>query len=639
MILTLCNLLLVLPYTSRIFTTLSMRSSTCIFFLISLAMPAGLFAQQVNAYARVTDVSGVNLTVSDVLEVHDQFVADEQVILVQVQANVLSNTTNSESFGDITSAGTAGLYEVLEIESTLRSGGNLLQVTLKNPPANTFDTGSNARLQLVTFPQLGSPNYTTPNAITCEAWNGERGGIVAFQVTGTLTVAHNIHADGLGFRGGTRSVDNHNSSDCNNTIFWSHSSTHGEKGEGIHRNTNNDYRYSRGKMVSGGGGGSSHNGGGGGGGNFTGGGIGGSGWNGTSTGCSPSTSGLGGLGLSFYIEPNRVFMGGGGGGGQQNNSVGTVGAAGGGLVFIKAETLTTPESACSLRISANGATAPNAGNDGSGGGGAGGSIVFQVNDFDVSDVCPLAIQANGGAGGSVTSSTHAGGGGGGQGTIVYPDGQPTMNITSNTLNGAGGCDNSSCTQAAASGLGLNNTGILTGLQSLLSAESIDLTARAQGKRVNLEWFVTQPSHPSAIPTRVERSSNLEGWDAIVEAYVFPDFKQSHTDEPGSGTWYYRASALDGSQVKSQVRAVEIAPEGPMILSYFPNPADNIAFLRFSGPLFGECTVIAPDGRIIQNHQLNGHTELTLNLDYIASGIYLIELRADDQREMLRLKVR
>jgi hypothetical protein len=27
------------------------------------------------------------------------------------------------------------------------------------------------------------------------------------------------------------------------------------------------------------------------------------------------------------------------------------------------------------------------------------------------------------------------------------------------------------------------------------------------------------------------------------------------------------------------------------------------------------------------------------LDYIASGIYLIELRADDQREMLRLKVR
>ncbi len=111
----------------------------------------------------------------------------------------------------------AGLYEVLEIESTFRSGGNLLQVTLKNPPLNAFDTGSNARLQLVTFPQLDSPDYTTPHAITCEAWNGERGGIVAFQVTGTLTVAHHIHADGKGFRGGLKSVD-HGAADASATI-------------------------------------------------------------------------------------------------------------------------------------------------------------------------------------------------------------------------------------------------------------------------------------------------------------------------------------------------------------------------------------------------------------------------------------
>ncbi len=596
-------------------------------------------AQQVNAYARVTEVSGVELTLSDVLETHDQFEPDEQVILIQVQANVLSNTTNSSSFGNMSSAGTAGLYEVLEIESTFRSGGNLLQVTLKNPPLNAFDTGSNARLQLVTFPQLGSPDYTTPHAITCEAWNGERGGIVAFQVTGTLTVAHHIHADGKGFRGGARSVDNHNNNDCNNTIFWSNSSAHGEKGEGIHRNTNNDYRYSRGKMVSGGGGGSSHNGGGGGGGNFTAGGIGGAGWNSTNDGCSPSTSGLGGLDLSSYIEPNRVFLGGGGGGGQQNNSLSTDGTPGGGLVFIKAEVLTTPEAVCNLRISADGLSAATAGNDGGGGGGAGGSIVFQVNDFDVTDDCPLEIHSNGGNGGSVNSSTHAGGGGGGQGCVVFPGDQPTMNIATNTLNGAGGCDNSSCSQSASSGMGLNDVGILTGLQSLLSAEAIDLSARANGSQVSLEWIVTQASIQSAVPTRVERSASLEGWNTIVDAYVFPGFKQYHTDEPGSGTWYYRAAALDGSEVKSKVRAVEIAPEGPMVRSYFPNPADDLAFVRFSGPLFGNCRVIAPDGRTIQEHQLNGHTELTLNLGTIASGVYLIEIDADNRREMLRLKVR
>lgn len=616
-----------------------MRNSLVIVFSLFLIHPALTWSQQVNAYARVTGINGSELILSDVLEAHDLFVPDEQVILVQVQANVLSNTTNSANFGNITSAGTAGLYEVLEIESALRSGGNLLQVTLKNPPQNAFDTGSNARLQLVSFPQLGSPDYTTPHAITCEAWNGERGGIVAFQVTGTLTVAHTIHADGRGFRGGLKSVDNHNNSDCNNTIFVSNSAIHGEKGEGIHRNTNNDYRYSRGRMVSGGGGGSSHNGGGGGGGNFSAGGIGGAGWNGNNAGCASSTSGLGGLGLSLYIEPNRVFMGGGGGGGQQNNSAGSDGATGGGIVFIKAETLTTPETVCSMRISADGLSAANAGNDGSGGGGAGGSIVFQITEFDISDSCPLTIRANGGNGGSTISSTHAGGGGGGQGAIIYPSELPAMNITTTALNGIGGCDNIGCSQGAAPGSGLNNMGILTGLQSLLSAEAIDLSARAHGSKVSLEWLVTQASSPSIVPTRIERSTSLDGWDTVVDANVFPGFKQYHTDEPGSGTWYYRATALDGSDVKSQVRAVEIAPDGPMVRSYFPNPADDLAFVRFSGPLFGVCRVIAPDGRTIQEHRLNGHTELTLNLGSIASGVYVIEISADDRREMLRLKVR
>lgn len=617
---------------------MTLRLNAIIVVVLFVLLSVQALSQHVNAYCRVTGITNTTLFVSDALENAHNFDDAHQVILIQMQANVIGNTTNSAAFGTIGSIGPAGLYEVLEVESVTRSAGNLIEIEVKSTPEVSYDFSDNARVQLVTFPQIGNPDFTTNSLITCPEWNGERGGIVAFQVTGTLELNHNIHADGKGFRGGARSQNHGAETNCDYTVYRSNSSNHAEKGEGIFRRTVNNQRYSRAPLVSGGGGGSSHNGGGGGGGNFTTGGNGGAGYNSTATGCNPNTSGMGGLQLSDYIEPNRVFMGGGGGGGQQNNSVSTDGERGGGIVFIKAERLTTPDDICDLRISADGLSAVTAGNDGAGGGGAGGSIVFQVWEFEVDENCPLTIRSNGGNGGDVNSVTHAGGGGGGQGCVVFPLDQPTENIQTFTLNGAGGCDNSSCTQAAEPGQGPNNIGILTGSPSLLNALAIDLTAGKEASKVLLEWMVTEASTNDAVPTRIERSDNLNDWEVIRRDYSYPRHRHQGNDTPGAGTWYYRAAADDGSDVVSHVRAVEIGFDGPLVRTYFPNPAQEVAYIRFNGSISGRCRVIAPDGRTVQDHELFSDNQLVLDLTQIASGMYIIEVHVGDRREMLRLKV-
>lgn len=606
--------------------------------LLGAVLPFGAAAQFVNGYARVTAISGLELSVANALETYDSFEPDEQVILIQIQAATLGNTSNSAAFGSLGSIGSAGLYEVIEIDYVTRSGSNLNTVVLKNAPDNAYDLSNNARLQLVTFPQLGTPHFVTTEMLTCPAWDGNVGGIVAFQVAGDLELRHSIHADGRGFRGGSRSVNHHANNDCDNTTFRSNSTNHGAKGEGIHRNTNTNYNAARGPMVSGGGGGSSHNGGGGGGSNFTAGGIGGAGWNGSSTGCSTVTSGLGGYALSGVIDANRVFFGGGGGGGQQNNSNATDGGDGGGMVFIKAITLYTPDEVCNVRISADGQAAGTGGNDGQGGGGAGGSIVFHVDEFDIASSCPLTVQANGGNGGNVNSSTHAGGGGGGQGTVVYPGPQPLLNMATTTLNGLAGCDNTSCSQGGQPGQSADNIGILTGMPSVLNALGVELMVGRRDASVNLDWWITQATEQRAYPTRVERSNDLNDWRTVAEAYAFPAFPNHSTDEPGGGVWYYRA-AVDDSHLHSDIRVIEMGYDGPMIRTYFPSPDGRTVNIRLNGTLTGFCRVIAPDGRTVDERQFVEENQLMLDLMHVATGIYIIEIQSAERREVVRLKLR
>ena len=192
-------------------------------------------------------------------------------------------------------------------------------------------------------------------------------------------------------------------------------------------------------------GGNDQNTGGGGGGGSAAGGMGGYGWT-PLTPPGSQTGGFGGQGVPMSAV--RLSMGGGGGAGSTNNGTGTPnygvassGAAGGGLVFVRAKTISG-----SGTVNASGASGnPTVCNDASGGGGGGGAVLLFASGNN-GNVGTVAVNANGGGGGSNTgngsenSSTcgaynnqpHGPGGGGGGGFVAL------SSISSATISVNGG---------------------------------------------------------------------------------------------------------------------------------------------------------------------------------------------------------
>lgn len=415
-----------------------------------------------NAYANVTNISGNTFTVSNVNETNHTFAVGEKVVIIQMQDNVIgTNTTNILSFGDLSNIQSAGLYEAQYITGLTRTSGVLTTLTFSGGVVNTYNINSNSRVQVVTFRNLSSSAFTTTSNITGAAWDGTVGGVIALEVGGDFTLAHNISANGIGFRGGSTST-NFSAVPCtaaSNTVYIANDGQQGYKGEGIYRTGSTTFANCRGKILNGGGGGNNHNGGGGGGGNYEQGGSGGIGWNNCTT--NPG-GGLGGVYLKNLIS-SRVFMGGGGGGGQQNDGQGSAGGNGGGIILIRANRLITSGTCGSTpTISANGNSPSNSGQDGAGGGGAGGCMVFQVNSYSVVNTCSVIISVNGGNGSSaIHTDVHGGGGAGAQGYVVFSTATPTTNVLVTANNGTPGCNNNSspCTSSAGVASGTNGGGI------------------------------------------------------------------------------------------------------------------------------------------------------------------------------------
>jgi len=593
-----------------------------------------------NAYARITTISGGTvLDVSNVNIANHTFTVGGDVIIMQMQDDAIgSNTTNASTFGDLSSIANAGRYEVRTISTVSPSSGTPTTITLSSALGNTYNTGTNSSVQLISFRDLGA-NFTTTANISGLTWNGNIGGVVAFYVTNTLTLNHRILADGLGFRGGTFS-NNNGGPVCtagNNTVFIANNANYGFKGEGIYRNTNNAFNNARGKLLNGGGGGVDHNAGGGGGGNFTAGGQGGNGYNNCTT--FPG-GGLGGLSLSAQISASRIFMGGGGGGGQQNNSQNSAGANGGGIILIKAsqiETNTTCGS--SIQISANGNTAPNGGNDGMGGGGAAGSIVIQATTFSINATCPLSVRASGGSGGNVTdAAAHAGGGGGAQGVIIYSSAQPTANVTTVTNNGAAGTDNSGGTVSASPGSGTSGTGIIASSAGPLPIELLEFSAKAEAFRILLNWSTASEKNNDYFT--IEKSINGIDYVAVSKTKGAGTCKchskyTSQDNEPMEGTSYYRLKQTDFNRDYKYSPVVSVQYSGALDFSFFPNPVksgDAISFKLNKNSGLKNMAVSISDlsGKELYAHDFTiagEENEFLLNTLTLREGIYLLKIKS------------
>jgi hypothetical protein len=533
-----------------------------------------------NAYAKVTAITTISgksqLAITNESTGGHAWAVNEEVIVIQMQDNVISGTGNNSSFGLLSGISNAGAFEVAVI-SALSPGTITLNKVLTKP----FNTGSNASVQVVSFTSLSTGNFTTTADITGVPWNGSlgRGGIVAITVTGTLTLKHAITADGLGFAGGAAS-GNTNPGCGATSNYTSNSSSYGAKGEGIYLvNTATDPSFVRGRarILSGGGGGNSKQSGGGGGSNFSAGGDGSE-----DPGCS-SGGGLGGLSLGTYLlTGTRAFLGGGGGGGQGSGSQ-TAGGNGGGIIFIRAGTLTTNCSPGSPRISANGIDGNSSGDDGAGGGGAAGTILLQIGTYSVTSACSLTMQANGGDGGDAGGFFQwgGGGGGGGQGAILVSGSAPMNNISKITLPGAGG-SSGFLTPDASNGAGPNNGGVVGGIGVVLPVKLLFFAADNKNNKAVLTWTSADEQH---VTYTIERSADGSNFTAIGTVTGNGKTNYTFTDlNPVTGRVYYRLVMTGDPTTQitySSVVNVNLNNTLQVAVAY-PNPAYDHFYIRIPG---------------------------------------------------------
>ena len=377
----------------------------CLFFYTSSTL---LYSQEnisgiINDYAVVTAIDYCENTLE--LNTVEGFLEDGSVILIQMTGASI-NSSNNASFGDITDLGNTGYYEKCQIQSI---NGNI--ITLQNPLLNLYDL--DAAVQLVSMPNY--ENAVVTETLTAAPWNGQTGGVLALEVTGTLTLDANIDVSALGFEGGQGDITVAN--DCSfvtnaNDYFYDTNNWRGAlKGQGV-ADLIAGRETGRGAQSNGGGGGNDHNSGGGGGANLSDGGRGGENREPSFFGCDGNFPGEGGKALEQ--DTNRIYMGGGGGAGHENNNLIPNGGRGGGILILEANFINGNNRA----LLANGQTANSISGDGVGGGGAGGTILLVSNN----GTGMLQLEAKGGDGGEANNGNEdrcmGPGGGGGGGRIL-----------------------------------------------------------------------------------------------------------------------------------------------------------------------------------------------------------------------------
>ena len=353
----------------------------------------------VNSYAAVSSISGTVVSV----DTTTGFTAGGRGLIVQMQGATV-NRADSASHGDVTAYGTAGRFEYVDIQSV--SAGT---ITLASAPSITFDTSG--AVQIVSVPIYD--NQTLSGTISAPIWDGSKGGVVAIDDTGTMTLSGDIDVSGLGFQGGALAITtgyDSCASDQTNYTGTVQDGT-GNKGGGITADSAL-HAARRGHNANGGGGGNITDAGGGGGGNVGVGGLGGRELDLCDGASGPNYGGLGGQALD-YTTSNRMFMGGGAGSGSEVGQAATGGdRSGGGLVFLRAESVTNSGG----RILTIGLTALQDDFNGADGGAAGGSVAISVHS-GISGLPTVSVA--GGDGGDEANGTyaHGTGGGGGGGAI------------------------------------------------------------------------------------------------------------------------------------------------------------------------------------------------------------------------------
>lgn len=607
----------------------------------------------VNAYYRVT---GINTTTNSLtLASAAGLSPGVKILLIQMKGAAIDNA-NAATYGDVTTIGNTGNYEFNFVCGV--SGNDVL---LMFQLTRTYDVAG--MVQVVTVPRYTDAVVT--DTIKPLPWNASAGtgGVVAIEALNSITLNNPIDASGMGFHGGIY-IDHpqppYNCDFSTNITTYGFANpasgyqTGGSKGEGIVVATA-AMQCGRGKLANGGGGANNHNCGGAGGSNYGTGGAGGQRSGEGAFNCHGFYPGIGGGSLSAYgYSPanNRVFMGGGGGAGQGNNNVGMNGGDGGGIIFIKTNTLYGNNEL----IRANGhapyrpqlwglmGVAHTAGGDGGGGGGAGGAVVMDVAGYSGN----VTLQAAGGRGSDAgyppsSGSCFGPGGGGGGGSIWMNAASTPPAVTTTIAGGSNGVGHASATVAAcrgqASGAAAGgNGGVLYNFVPSVSSQFIcaplpangllHFTGIASAGGVELGWKLRSATGVSGYA--VERSADgvtfspIASLAAAERSYTDKALRQPHA--------YYRLKIAhnNGSVAYSAVILVQWKTADFRLVSIAPNPATSLAVITIASASGGSCVleVHNAEGKLMmaRPHALQaGINRMAVPVHPLRAGTYFIRI--------------
>lgn len=339
-------------------------------------------------------------------------VAGDRVLVMQF-TGAECDTSDSPAFGSIADLHDAGRYEFATVDKV---SGSLIHI--RERLLNRYDPAQGHVHLLRVASYAGDATVPAGTLRPIADWAWRLGGVIAVEVSGTLTLQGDLDATGAGFRG----LVTGNAEPGAERSYHGSARFGGYKGAGIWPGTISTltlpYEGLRGPAANGGGGGNAPAGGGAGGANLRSGGSGG----GDADSLQPLVVGLrgiGGIGLAggTPVSIGRVFMGGSGGSGAGLSAPDTVtSGSGGGIVFVRANRIVTTGG----RILADGlpGDASHVPGAGATGGGAGGSIIIEATS-----IAPdLYLSARGGSGGdyvrgSGDAAPGAPGGGGAGGVI------------------------------------------------------------------------------------------------------------------------------------------------------------------------------------------------------------------------------
>jgi Bacterial Ig-like domain/Bacterial TSP3 repeat len=396
--------------------------------------------QVLSTSAQVTAINAAKTQLTIGAAAAGQFgFAANRLVLVIASTGLASSPSGNQSVINLT--GVVGAFELARVQTASATSLTLVEPLTANYAAQTT--------QVVAVPEFTNVTVPASATLTATAWNGARGGVLAFLASGTVTVNGSINANATGFRGGVRNTNTDGLFGCTELDSSAADFDNAGKGEGLVLAAYGPSFRARGNIANGAGGGVCHNSGGGGGGHRVVGGIGGNSLSnlpGSAGDGNRAVGGLGGAPVAYDLLTHLVF-GGGGGAGHGNEGANSSGAAGGGTVFIRSASLSGIG-----RIEANGGTAFNTdrplgpgtplatGLDAAGGGGAGGSLSIRVTG-NITLNC-ANIQALGGSGGNhlaeAGNNRDRGPGGGGAGGRILLQGVVGAGCRPNACEGKAG---------------------------------------------------------------------------------------------------------------------------------------------------------------------------------------------------------